>query len=206
MDRLWAHHCQADSHQSKFLFNRNRKFYFWHKHLKMRIVELYYKKAKGEYLNPGCLPAPPGDKLKSEPVEKPYPALWSTTWEAVRLDTQMYLQLKLWASSFCQATAANVHIHDTISFCLKQLHFHLCMRARAVQTRMLRTPLGHWSHPKRAVLSKLSTGKMLKQFLPSQCGSLELLKKEVKCPMRVWRTSKIFNWCLFIAPGEGRRS
>ena len=95
----------------------------------------------------------------------------------------MYLQLKVWAFSFCQATAANVHIHDTISFCLKQLHFHLCMRARAVQTGMLKTPLGHRGHPKRAILSKLSTGKMLKQLLTSQHGSLGLLKKEVKCPM-----------------------
>lgn len=142
MDRLWAHHCQADSHQSKFLFNRNRKFYFWHKHLRMRIVELYYKKAKGDYLNPGCLPAPPGDKLKSEPVKKPYPALWSTTWDAVRLDTQMYLQLKLWASSFCQATAANVHIHDTISFLFKTASFPLVHESQGCPDKNAQDPAG----------------------------------------------------------------
>lgn len=56
IDFVWAHHCQVVSRQSKFLFNRNRKFYFLHKHLRMGIVELYYEKAKGEYLNPGCLP------------------------------------------------------------------------------------------------------------------------------------------------------
>ena len=131
----------------------------------MRIIELCYSKEKGKlHPDPGCLPAPPGDKLKSVWVRRHYPAFWSTTWDTVRLGSQMYLQLKLWAFSFCQATAASVHIHDIISFCLKQLHFHSCVRARAVQTGMLKTPLGDWGHPKRAVLSKLSTGKMLKEL------------------------------------------
>lgn len=83
----------------------------------MSYIVRKQRKNQRRNLNPGCLPAALSDK--SERLRTAYPAFWSTTGDTVRFDTQMYLQLKLWAFRFCQATAANVHIHHTISLFLK---------------------------------------------------------------------------------------